>query len=442
MIRTNHALEVTVSFDGAVLAVHHLDGTQRTHFAIGAEAGCDEIVPALDRHSLAMWDGLNAQVTAPPGARLFVEEGAQLRELDRAAHSTVAVARDTRVIVELGAQLFAFRIVERAVVCPPGSRLDWRAEVPTAVTGLVALLLLGIAFAMPPEPRTLAIDLDTVQRAATFEIKPPQDEEKPQPSNSGKPGGAARAAGVNGRAGVKTAKLKTWSPPARHGAKDGELEAAAHEAARDVGVLGVLKVLEGSSTGAVFKPSSVLGDPAQQVMNGLVGTDQPAGYGDGGMGDAGRGPGGGGHDQTIGLARIPTSGRFGPGGPGGDGPGIKAKLRDHKVGDVVPEFIPGDIKGGLDKEIIRRVIRQHKNEVSFCYEKQLLSDNKLAGRLKVRFTINGQGQVLASVTEQSLGNIAVDQCVNEAVRRWEFPKPSTNLVSVGYSFFFKNAGSN
>ena len=441
MQRSMQTLEITMSFDGAVLDVHNLDGDKHPHFTIGSEAGCDAIVPELAPVRLAAWDGVNATVFVPDGARLFVEEGAALREVDVAAQRAHPVRPGTRAVVELGTQLFALRIIDRAVVCPPGSRLDWRTEAPTAITGVAALLLLAAAFAVPPEPRTLALDPDLLLRRATFEVKPKQEEDKPL-AMVGKPGGAERAAGKNGRAGEKSSKLKQWSPPARNGVASGDIKLMANELAQKSGVLGQLKALEGSSTGLVFSRQSVFGDPASKAMDGLVATDAPTGFGNGGMGDDGDGPGGGGKSLvSIGLDRLPTGGKFGPGGPGGDGPGIKTKLREHKTQDVEPQFTPGDVKGGLDKEIIRRVIRRHMNEVRFCYERQLLSVNQLAGRLKVQFTINASGQVITSITEQSIGNVAVDRCVNEAVRRWEFPRPSTSLVSVGYSFYFKAAGN-
>ncbi len=396
---STHALEITSSFDGAVLTVAHLDGDRRTTFTLGTDETCDAVVPDCTKHEVVRFDGLNGTVFAPPAARLFIEEGAQLRELDRAANLAVSIGPNQRVVVELGAQLFAFRIVERAVLCPSAPRLDWRAEAPVAITGVVALLLMVAAFAVPPEARSLALDPDTLRLRATFDSKPPVDEDKPV-VNSGKPGGAERAAGKNGKAGAPTAKVKTWSPPPRRGLTTGEVKLMANEIAQNSGVLGQLKSLEGSSTGLVFARTSVFGDPASKVMDGLVASDAPTGFGPGGAGDDGDGPGGGGKSPTsIGLDRLPTGNKFGPGGPGGDGPGIKVKLRAHKTTDIPPPQIDGEVKGGLDKEIIRRVIRRHMNEVKFCYERELQSSSGLNGRLKVQFTINANGQVLGSITE-------------------------------------------
>ena len=65
----------------------------------------------------------------------------------------------------------------------------------------------------------------------------------------------------------------------------------------------------------------------------------------------------------------------------GDKPGKKAGA---------PEVIPGtpEVRGSLDKEIIRRIIRRHINEVKFCYERELVKSPNLMGRVMVQFTIS------------------------------------------------------
>ena len=109
-----------------------------------------------------------------------------------------------------------------------------------------------------------------------------------------------------------------------------------------------------------------------------------------------------------------------------------------------PEVIPGilSVRGTLDKEIIRRTIRRHINEVRFCYEQELTTHRELAGRMVVQFNIAGNGQVLSSVMQSStLGNVRVESCTLLAVRRWEFPKPQGGgLVNVSYPFVFAAAG--
>jgi TonB family protein len=100
------------------------------------------------------------------------------------------------------------------------------------------------------------------------------------------------------------------------------------------------------------------------------------------------------------------------------------------------------VRGSLDRDIIRRTIRRHINEVRFCYEQELSTHPSLAGRMVLQFSIAGSGQVLTSVMQSStLGNVRVENCTVQAVRRWEFPKPDGGgLVVVSYPFVFAPAG--
>ena len=67
----------------------------------------------------------------------------------------------------------------------------------------------------------------------------------------------------------------------------------------------------------------------------------------------------------------------------------------------------------------------------------------LDGRVVVKFTISGTGQVIASFIQSStLGATAVEMCVANAVKRWEFPAPEKGgLAFVSYPFQFSPAGN-
>ena len=94
------------------------------------------------------------------------------------------------------------------------------------------------------------------------------------------------------------------------------------------------------------------------------------------------------------------------------------------------------VDGDESKEIVRRIIRRHINEVKACYERELAHQPDLAGRMLVQFTIAASGQVVASVLQRStMGNARVESCTIEAVRRWQFPKPlGGGTVIISYPF--------
>jgi glyoxylase-like metal-dependent hydrolase (beta-lactamase superfamily II) len=112
--------------------------------------------------------------------------------------------------------------------------------------------------------------------------------------------------------------------------------------------------------------------------------------------------------------------------------------RDSALGGVIGSApdAGAPVAGSLDKEIIRRIIRRHINEVKYCYEKQLIKKPDLFGRIMVQFTIAASGQVVASVLQSStMGDASVENCTVQAVRRWEFPKPlGGGIVIVSYPF--------
>jgi TonB family protein len=109
-----------------------------------------------------------------------------------------------------------------------------------------------------------------------------------------------------------------------------------------------------------------------------------------------------------------------------------------------PDVIPGQAKarGSLDKEIIRRIIRRHIDEVKACYEAGLAFASGLGGRVVVRFTIGPDGVVVASeLGESTLGDSRVETCIVDAARGWEFPKPEGGgVVIVAYPFSFTPNG--
>jgi TonB family protein len=168
------------------------------------------------------------------------------------------------------------------------------------------------------------------------------------------------------------------------------------------------------------------------VLGGLAGNEIGEAYGVAGLGIVGTGSGGGGTgEETIGFGSFGTIGQGGTGygrGVGGLG-GRRART---------PEIVGGQatVRGSLDREIIRRIIRRHINEVRYCYEQELVKRPGLGGRVAVQFTIAATGQVIASTLQSStLNNARVESCIVQAVRRWEFPKPQGGGIAiVSYPF--------
>lgn len=101
-----------------------------------------------------------------------------------------------------------------------------------------------------------------------------------------------------------------------------------------------------------------------------------------------------------------------------------------------------DGHGGLSAEAIQRIVRRHRAEVRFCYERALQVRPDLRGRVAVRFDIAPDGRVASSsIAATTLGDGEAETCIRDAVRRWRFPPVDRgDPVSVTYPFVFDSAG--
>ena len=210
----------------------------------------------------------------------------------------------------------------------------------------------------------------------------------------------------------------------------------------------LLVALASAHTGAlaeVLSRDSALGAEKDDVMGHLTGTLIAGAYG-GGLADRGTGEGGGGTGEgltgegVLGTIGIGDGSRSGGSHDVGRGVGLLAARHIPRTPDVMTGFL--SVRGSLDREIIRRIVRRHLNEVRFCYDEALVARPMLAGRVVVQFSIAPTGRVLASLLQSStLGATAAEACIVNAVKRWEFPAPTGGgLVMVSYPFQLAPAG--
>lgn len=94
--------------------------------------------------------------------------------------------------------------------------------------------------------------------------------------------------------------------------------------------------------------------------------------------------------------------------------------------------------GSLDKEVIRRVVRSKIAQVRYCYERQLMKNPRLAGKVTLKWVVSGTGKVVkASVASSSLNDLSTERCIEQKILRWRFPKPKGGgIVVVNYPFVF------
>lgn len=80
-------------------------------------------------------------------------------------------------------------------------------------------------------------------------------------------------------------------------------------------------------------------------------------------------------------------------------------------------------------EGLRDFLHQRRRALQYCYERQLKQQPSLAGRLTVRFMLNGPGRPSeVEVDDESLGNAAVALCVKTVVSGWSVPFAASGAV--------------
>jgi len=93
--------------------------------------------------------------------------------------------------------------------------------------------------------------------------------------------------------------------------------------------------------------------------------------------------------------------------------------------------------GALSSDRIAQVVSRRKSAIKTCYEKQLRHNGKLAGKVKVQFTIEQSGRVSsANVVEDTVGDPLVGKCIANNILRWRFDRPEGGSVTVAFPFVF------
>jgi pSer/pThr/pTyr-binding forkhead associated (FHA) protein len=439
-------------------------GKPLTDFLIGSESLGTERLPVV------VESGSSVAVVIPQGATgditvgnqvISVEELAAQGQLQTAGE--LAGARQYPLPPGATARIqyrgFTFVVkpmsAARRVGIGEGQTPDWKSYIWTFASMAFHTGLLLLFYFLPPRSSSLSLDLlNADSRLVKYLIEPPETVEEEQPEwlqenkDDDEGGKGKRHKDEEGQMGKKDDK-KTKNKFGIEGPPDNQDPHMARDEAKQMaanaGIIGILKASVGAwnSPTSPYGRDSALGSDAMSALGALMGDQVGSNFGFGGLGLRGTGRGGGGTGEgTIGLGNIGTIGH-GAGGGTGSGYGSGAggfHGRDAKV----PRIRSGqaDVHGSLSKEVIRRIIGRHINEVRFCYEQELNSRPDLQGRISIKFIISPTGAVqTAAVDNSDMGNAKVEQCIAQAVRRWTFPAPEGGgIVVVSYPFVLAQTG--
>ncbi|MFH1466059.1 MAG: AgmX/PglI C-terminal domain-containing protein [Pseudomonadota bacterium] len=122
-------------------------------------------------------------------------------------------------------------------------------------------------------------------------------------------------------------------------------------------------------------------------------------------------------------------------GPGDGYPGFSG--RDD--GPIAASGGDPVILGALDRSLIDAVVKRNLAQIRYCYQRELTKNPDLAGKIVVKFVVAKDGTVSsAQVKSSTMGNAAVETCINSRFMRFQFPEPrGGGIVIVSYPFRFE-----
>ncbi|MBX7102408.1 MAG: AgmX/PglI C-terminal domain-containing protein, partial [Myxococcaceae bacterium] len=169
-------------------------------------------------------------------------------------------------------------------------------------------------------------------------------------------------------------------------------------------------------------------------LSGLLGKAPIA---NAGLGTFGLGGGGAGGAGTKGLEVLRGKGGAGIGALGagnvgkGAVQGTVARASTRAIG----------VQGTIDREAVAKVINSHLAEVSACYERALLKEAGLQGKIVLEWNISTVGQVTTARTKSSsMKSAAVESCILASLKTWKFPPAKGAGVVISYPFLFNSVG--
>jgi pSer/pThr/pTyr-binding forkhead associated (FHA) protein len=373
--------------------------------------------------------------------RAMASEGAYRYMLPRGAKAKV-MHGDVRFDVSL---------VNRGAIVAGRGEIDWPFWTyfgGTATLGTAFYLLMR---SMPDDAMAMQVaDNEASARFASYfhqadelnqdePVEVEEDKPSDEKAQSGETG--KRASGAEGQMGDRNQRSNSGAFAIKGPHNSVPQLARIHDpiaSARDAGILGILAQQDRHFLASIDGGAFAVGQDDEDIWGNVMGVEHAGAYGTGGLGLIGSGKGGGG--VAGGLIGMGNHGLIGHGNgtgglyhgnEGGKGGVIGFGERKEKV--PTPRVGKGSVTGDIDKDMIRRIVRAHLNEVRSCYNSGLTRNPNLEGRVTVQFSIIGTGKVASSVVqENTTKDSSVGDCIAKAVKRWSFPrvgKGGTALVS-------------
>ncbi|MGF1511737.1 MAG: AgmX/PglI C-terminal domain-containing protein [Myxococcota bacterium] len=391
----------------------------------------------------------NATIRVPARAEGYLEQDDrrisldQLKTPDRAAGRkadafNIPVKAGGHLSVSLGETDYHLRFVDLPKITEDPLKLELPTEARYAMGGAViahimAMMFVALTTSQPEfveraREEYVELQMDEIREVEVEPEPPPPPPPEPEPEPElerpppPKPKPKPEPKPVRRRRPPpKVAKAENAGPP----------KGSPEKVVKKAGVLGALGKMNIAAPGKKAMVQAVSNVDAVKTPGGsnyrvgaLVGKTPSSQVSVGG--------GGGGKLLTRGSAELLK------GGSGLAKIGTKGGKVRGKVRRVTSRSL--QTQGSISREAVLKVINSHINEVQYCYEKNLLQDPSLKGKVNLEWTIASSGRATnVRLKSSTLRSPAVASCIMQSIKRWQFPRPTGGSVIISYPFVFSQS---
>lgn len=454
-------LQVVKSIGGTVMDVEYLAGNKKYH--INTEAGRLCLARHRPRKGASVFitslmqgyvENMHGETTADLNEyKTEVFHFRKGRLLYR-----VPVPEKGAVVIDNGPCRYRVQLARpiqspRVTVAPTPPSFTWKHWAYSVGAHLVFLLCLAVGFyfqATVPEPQTphfVRVDPSLLQRLEALQTPkppkappPPKQEpvkmaEKLEPPKKkpvvkrSKP--ILRASKPRRAAKHATGMTSSRHPRAGGGFGEGNIKN------RNINQTGLLSVLSSNSIGGPSEAIAAVTNLDAVPVPGASGRNFTVGGVKGSLGNGKIAVASGTMIQTKGSQKVLRS-------AGARGKGEVAALERGSTGKrQVQAMVTAKmsrtvkIQGGMSREMVKQVIDQHLQEITYCYENALIANPNIMGRMVFEWKILMDGRVgEIRIVASSVNSHEIHDCIKSAIRTWRFPKPVGTEVVVSYPFVF------
>ena len=281
-----------------------------------------------------------------------------------------------------------------------------------------------------PKPKTVA-KKKPVMKA---ESEKPIEKEKPKKTKPAVKRKASSHQSKKVKRSVKktiSASATTKHPKAGGGFGDGNIKN------RNVNQTGLLSVLGGTSPTGTSKAMVAVTNLDAVKVPGATEKNFSVGGLKGALGNGKLAVATGPIVQTKGSTQVLRS--AGVSGTGEVAALAKGSIGKKQVQAMVTAKLNRTVKieGGMSREMVKKVIDQHLDEITYCYETALMSNPSILGRVVFEWKILKSGRVgQVRIVSSSVNSNQIHSCIKTAIQSWQFPKPVGTEVIVSYPFVF------